>query len=246
MADPVPPEVLAQRHARVREFFGRGSSYLEKDFGLRVRATVVSEFVGEVGGSDILDVGCGDGSISRQFWGRGNRVTLFDISAAMLEQARARAQGVGDCTLEFVQGELLSQKFATRYDLILCLGVLAHVASPADAVQVLARHLKPGGRLVLQFTDHGRWMSRALGLYRFWATQRRSGYRAHRMSFREVEGWTAAAGLARRQFRRCELSLPGMGRLPNEMLFRFGLRTMRSPILSRLATDVIMLLERSH
>ncbi len=38
------------------------------------------------------------------------------------------------------------------YDAIACLEVLEHVINPLEVVGHLAEHLKPGGRLVLNFT----------------------------------------------------------------------------------------------
>jgi SAM-dependent methyltransferase len=232
-------DIYANRNEKVGQFFGRGSSYLEKDFGLRVRAAVVRDFVGDVSGVDILDVGCGDGSISRQFWTRHNCLTLFDISPAMLELARGAAMLGAACELEFLQGDFLTHPFTRTFDLIICLGVLAHVTSAPNAVRVLGSLLKPGGRCIIQFTDHGRFTSRMLGLYQFWLAQRRNGYQVNRMSFREVASWARGAGLELVRFQRCGLPLPGMGRLPNELLYMFEMHTIRSRLLSRLATGVI-------
>src|SRR5262249_20469549 len=39
------------------------------------------------------------------------------------------------------------------YDVITCLEVLEHVINPLDVVRHLAEHLKPGGRLLLNFSD---------------------------------------------------------------------------------------------
>ena len=39
------------------------------------------------------------------------------------------------------------------YDLIICLGLLAHVDNPAQFIAKIANLLKPGGSVILEFTD---------------------------------------------------------------------------------------------
>jgi 2-polyprenyl-3-methyl-5-hydroxy-6-metoxy-1,4-benzoquinol methylase len=51
------------------------------------------------------------------------------------------------------------------YDLVICLGVLAHMDSPADFLTKVAALLKPGGRLILEFTDSKHLSGRTLHAY---------------------------------------------------------------------------------
>jgi len=47
------------------------------------------EFVGDIGGKNVLDAGCGEGTNTRIFARRGARMTGIDLSLKMLEFARA-------------------------------------------------------------------------------------------------------------------------------------------------------------
>jgi 2-polyprenyl-3-methyl-5-hydroxy-6-metoxy-1,4-benzoquinol methylase len=104
-------------------------------------------------GSNVLDFGCGVGRWSRELARRGARVTGVDFSATMLTEAKRRTEvsGLGDCC-RFIQADVTELKLDRAFDLILGVTVLQHVLSDdqlARTIALLARHLRPGGRLVL-------------------------------------------------------------------------------------------------
>ncbi|MGW7660860.1 class I SAM-dependent methyltransferase [Streptomyces sp. NPDC054756] len=96
---------------------------------------------------DVLDVGCGTGSLSLLAAEQGHRVTGVDLSTAMVERARAKLAGrdavflVGDAAAPPV-GE-------DRFDVVLVRHVLWTQADPARVLRHWAGLLRPGGRLVL-------------------------------------------------------------------------------------------------
>ncbi|MCF3129982.1 class I SAM-dependent methyltransferase [Streptomyces olivochromogenes] len=97
--------------------------------------------------ADVLDLGCGTGSLSLLAAERGHRVTGVDLSPAMVERARAKLAGrdaaflVGDATAPPV-GE-------QRYDVVLVRHVLWTLPDPARVLRHWRGLLRPGGRLVL-------------------------------------------------------------------------------------------------
>lgn len=104
-------------------------------------------------GARVLDVGCGVGRWSRLLAARGAQVTGVDLSPTMIQQAeqRALADGVADRCRFRVQ-DLASLELGERFDLILGVTVLQHILDPGAlraALQAVAAHLAPGGRLVL-------------------------------------------------------------------------------------------------
>ncbi|GAA3793198.1 class I SAM-dependent methyltransferase [Streptomyces phyllanthi] len=97
--------------------------------------------------SDVLDLGCGTGSLALLAAERGHRVTGVDLSPAMVDRARAKLAGraavflVGDAAAPPVGEE--------RFDVVLVRHVLWALPDPARALRRWCGLLRPGGRLVL-------------------------------------------------------------------------------------------------
>ena len=106
-----------------------------------------------------LDMGCGDGSISRQISARGIRVVGFDQSETMLALANRRAgeEGVGSRS-EYVLASLpLSKELIKTYEnsagLIICSSVLEYVDDYETVLRQFHFLLKPGGILLLSLPN---------------------------------------------------------------------------------------------
>lgn len=97
--------------------------------------------------SDVLDLGCGTGSLSLLAAEQGHRVTGVDASPAMVDRARAKLAGrdavflVGDAAAPPV-GE-------QRFDVVLVRHVLWALPDPGRALRRWRGLLRPGGRFVL-------------------------------------------------------------------------------------------------
>ncbi|MFF5342682.1 class I SAM-dependent methyltransferase [Streptomyces althioticus] len=96
---------------------------------------------------DVLDLGCGTGSLSLLAAEQGHRVTGVDRSPAMVELARQKLAGrhavflTGDAARPPVDGE--------RYDTVLVRHVLWTLPDPDRVLRRWRDLLRPGGRLVL-------------------------------------------------------------------------------------------------
>ncbi|MER5633982.1 trifunctional class I SAM-dependent methyltransferase/NUDIX hydrolase/VOC family protein [Streptomyces nitrosporeus] len=97
--------------------------------------------------SEVLDLGCGTGSLALLAAGQGHRVTAVDRSGRMAERARAKLAGtgaevlVGDAARPPVGGQ--------RFDVVLARHVVWLLPDPAAALGHWFSLLRPGGRLVL-------------------------------------------------------------------------------------------------
>jgi SAM-dependent methyltransferase len=101
----------------------------------------------------ILDLGCGVGRWSRRLAARGGRVTGVDLSPTMVAEAQRRTARAGLADrCQFRVGSLPELDLGERFDTIWCVTVLQHILDGNDlraAVGAMARHLRPGGRVVL-------------------------------------------------------------------------------------------------
>ncbi len=105
-------------------------------------------------GSPILEVGCGTGRVLIPLAEAGYTVTGVDISAAMLERARAKVEAAGlTDRVTLVQGDARDLDLGRTFALIIyAANSFMHHASQDEQLRVLERlrdHLKPGGLLIL-------------------------------------------------------------------------------------------------
>jgi len=98
---------------------------------------------------EVLDIGCGTGSLSVVLAGLGHQVTGIDLSPAMLAQARDKAAAHG-YQIEFqVMNAALLELPEQRFDLLICRHLLWALPEPEKVLLRWLELLKPGGRLCL-------------------------------------------------------------------------------------------------
>ena len=100
-------------------------------------------------GGPVLEVGCGTGRLLLPLVEAGIDVTGVDASPAMLSLARHK---LGDRVL-LIEGDMRAVTLPRRYALIIIsINTFMHLLTTADqldALTNLARHLAPGGRLII-------------------------------------------------------------------------------------------------
>lgn len=126
----------------------------EPDHGLHAPAIreawreLLSEWV-DTSQANVLDIGCGTGSLSLLLSQMGHRVTGADWSPGMLARARAKTAAIGMPTPFFVMDATEPALTAGCFDVVVCRHLLWALPDPARVLQSWARLLVPGGRLVL-------------------------------------------------------------------------------------------------
>jgi ubiquinone/menaquinone biosynthesis C-methylase UbiE len=96
-------------------------------------------------GRDVLEAGCGTGLLLREAAKVARRSVGLDLSRGMLGPARARG-------LEVMQGSLTHLPLPDAcVDLVYSMKVLPHIPPIREALAELARVVRPGGHLLLEF-----------------------------------------------------------------------------------------------
>jgi ubiquinone/menaquinone biosynthesis C-methylase UbiE len=194
------------------------------DFNIRIRREIVEGFVGNAVSESILDIGCGGGAISIPLLRPYNQLTLVDVSSKMLSIARSRiptefAGNVETIHEDFMKTELPCQSF----DLILCLGVLAHVESPTDVIAKMVSLVKPHGSIIVENYDSQHPVSRLFNLYL--AIKHAflpSPYPLNALSGAKVVKIFGNHGLQLSALYRYNLPVPGMARVfSNNSMYKY-------------------------
>jgi len=102
----------------------------------------------------VIDAGCGAGTLSFEAARIAAQVDGIDGAERMIDLARAEAveRGVANVSFEVALFETLSDR-AGRYDLALCSSVLEYLPDLATEIARLAALLRPGGRLILSLPN---------------------------------------------------------------------------------------------
>ncbi|WP_026313539.1 class I SAM-dependent methyltransferase [Actinomadura flavalba] len=131
----------------------------EPDHGLtdpRVRAAWQRRMRGwlPTAPADVLDAGCGTGSLAALAAADGHRVTGVDLAPEMIAQARGKFAAAG-LPGRFAVGDAADPPTGdARFDVVLCRHLLWTLPDPHAALAAWTARLRPGGRLVL---IEGRW-----------------------------------------------------------------------------------------
>src|ERR1043165_4706269 len=115
--------------AQAERAFERPGWYLTRmACNIRIRCEVIQEFTKGLSWTRVLDMGCGDGSISVPLIERTRHLMLVDRSTTMLSLARSRGPAAFADRVQTQQGDVLATPLEPKsYDLVICLGVLPYV-----------------------------------------------------------------------------------------------------------------------
>ena len=184
-------------------------------FSFRRRLEMAVELSQDSSGR-MLDCATGTGEITAAVLqnSRLTQATIVDISPEMLGHAQAhlartvRRPGV---SLQLVPAdifEFLPAASLELYDLVLCLGLIAHTGRLDELLGSMKSLLAPGGKILLQSTllDHpGTRLVRAVTAERYF---RNHGYYIHYFTAREIEEACKRCGLFIQENRRFAVGVP--------------------------------------
>lgn len=235
------------RAEQVNAYFANPQLYFRGRYIVDLRRELARELLGNPKGSRILDLGCGDGSVSLQFANDGNQITLVDPSRAMLALAKNAISEEHADQVRVV--ESTAEDFPEeQFDVVICLGLLAHVQSAEGAFRKIAACVRPGGRCLVQITDHDRGIA---SLLRVFGSMRNllqpcGRYAANATTGAQLEAWSRQLHLTRLATKTYSIGVPGAGRvLPQRWLYNYAKLSLDSAAMAPLCSEVLGLFEKT-
>jgi ubiquinone/menaquinone biosynthesis C-methylase UbiE len=141
-----------------RHFIQRTFNQVAPEYGkgscrfFHISGELMAGMLGLQGHESVLDVAAGTGATSLPLarYLSSGRVMAIDFSSAMLDQARKLAADAGLMNITFAQGDMTRLPFATdSFDHVTCAFGLFFVDDMTATLAHLARHVKPGGRVLI-------------------------------------------------------------------------------------------------
>jgi len=122
----------------------------------------VLQMLEQFGAERVLDLGCGNGSLSNELARSGMQVTGVDFSDSGIARARANYPKV-----RFEQQDLclpLDASYHQQFDAVISTEVIEHLLLPRKLMQNARAALKPGGLFIVTTPFHGYWKNLLLAL----------------------------------------------------------------------------------
>jgi 2-polyprenyl-3-methyl-5-hydroxy-6-metoxy-1,4-benzoquinol methylase len=214
----------------VREVFEDAPRYLKsRRVDMMMRTEAVHSFASGIKRQDFMDIGCGDASISLPLLTSGSRLTLLDLSSNMLARAKQNAPETIVKNIVFRNEDFKDAIFEPgSFDLIVTVGVVAHVDSPDEFLRKIKTLLRPGGHAILEFTDAYHFVGR-IDRFFGWLKERIAPrkYSTNRLSasqvFQLIERHKFRLLV---DFRYARLPIPGVHRIISADLLGRGVRAV--------------------
>lgn len=124
-----------------------------RDFSfVHERGSAVMDLIEADRNSKALDLGCGNGALSKALADKGFKVTGMDASRELLEVARASHPGI-----EFIEGDATDFEFREPFDVVLSNAVFHWIDDnrQEDMMRCVHKALKPDGEFVFEFGGRG-------------------------------------------------------------------------------------------
>jgi len=155
-----------KRKEEVKYFFEQTDIYFNFDYNIKIRTETVAEMIGVEQFNKVLDMPCGNGVISLKNKQQFNQLTLVDFSENMIALAKEYAQQEKADNVSFIRGDIFETNFQDEeFDLIISLGILAHIDNIDKFLNYIQSKVKKGGSIIIQNTNSAHFYSKLIRLY---------------------------------------------------------------------------------
>lgn len=134
-----------------KEFFNIPENYLTSNAIIVLRKKIIADILGHIKNKRIIDVGCGNGELTIDFV-KDNQVTFLDISPNMLSLVKKKIQKENLHMTSFINTDFSLYKPDYKFDVAVCIGVLAHVEDIKNIIRKLNGIINDNGIIILQYT----------------------------------------------------------------------------------------------
>jgi len=204
-----------ERKAEVKTFFEQTDVYFYFDYNIKIRTETVANLIGDKAYDSVLDMPCGNGFISLKNSKNFNQLTLVDFSENMIALSKEIAGNEGVKNASFVCGDIFETNFKDgAFDLIISLGILAHIDDIDKFLSYIQSKVNKGGRVIIQNTDSDHFYSHLIRLYL--GVRKLFGkdkYRLNKVPASQVENSFQKAGFKLEKVFRYNQSFIGLSRL---------------------------------
>lgn len=154
------------RKQEVKSFFEQTDIYFHFDYNIKIRTETVADFIGDQPYQNVLDMPCGNGLISLKNKQNFTQLTLVDFSENMIALAKEIAIKENASNVSFTCGDIFETNFENEsFDLIISLGILAHIDDIDKFLTYIQSKVKKGGSIIIQNTNSDHFYSKLIRLY---------------------------------------------------------------------------------
>ncbi len=155
-----------ERKAEVKTFFEKTDIYFYFDYNIKIRTEIVADLINNTTYDCVLDMPCGNGFISLKNSKNFKELTLVDFSKNMIALSKEMAEEEKIENVSFICGDIFETDFEDEsFDLIISLGILAHLDDIDKFLNYIQSKVKSGGNVIIQNTNSTHFYSHLIRLY---------------------------------------------------------------------------------
>ena len=199
--------IVMRNQKKIRNFFDNlapiyGKNFVGdksgKSYEFNKRKDIVAKVTsGHTG--ELLDCASGTGEITAEVLKEGNyeSAVVCDLSGRMLSYARKNIEiAIPHTEVTYAEADIFvySSECNAKFDIILCLGLVAHVGQLGGLLRRLYSILKPGGVVVLQSSLSQHWGLKLVRLLSSKKWKKKNGYELSFYSTKEINDIASQSG----------------------------------------------------